>query len=161
MTEPPSRQYEAHLANNGGPHDEYDPHGVAARDMVAECPDCAARDGMGPPWYGSNPWSAPTTAQSLDFVMESGTNILGVCGASPSNKLNNYNTPLDGHWGMSAKTTYKAGDVIDLAWCVSVSSRREHHKFSHPDTHSSIPHRRTTAASRCLGFVTTKASCRP
>ena len=116
MTEPPSRQYEAHKANNGGSHDEYDPHGVAARDMVAECPDCAARDGMGPPWYGSNPWSAPTTAQSLDFVMESGTNILGVCGASPSNKLNNYNTPLDGHWGMSAKTTYKAGDVIDVAW---------------------------------------------
>ena len=32
---------------------------------------------------------------------------------------NDYNTPLDGHWGMSAKTTYKAGDVIDVAWCVS------------------------------------------
>jgi len=30
--------------------------------------------------------------------------------------------------------------VIDLEWCVSVSGRREHHKFSHPDTHSSIPH---------------------
>ena len=111
MTEPPSRQYEAHKANNGGSHDEYDPHGVAARDMVAECPDCAARDGMGPPWYGSNPWSAPTTAQSLDFVMESGTNILGVCGASPSNKLNNYNTPLDGHWGMMFSDKDGSGGV--------------------------------------------------
>ena len=42
-----------------------------------------------------------------------GNNILGVCGASPS-RDNDYNTPLDGHWGMSAKTTYKAGDVIDV-----------------------------------------------
>ena len=32
--------------------------------------------------------------------------------------------------------------------CIS-RDRREHHKFSHPDTHSSIPHRRTTA--ECLG----------
>ena len=38
---------------------------------------------------------------------------------------------------MSAKTTYKAGDVIDVAWCVSARDRRERHKFGHPDTHSS------------------------
>ena len=47
-----------------------------------------------------------------------GGNILGVCGASPS-RDNDYNTPLDGHWGMSAKSSYKAGDVIDVSWCVS------------------------------------------
>ena len=48
----------------------------------------------------------------------SGGNMLGVCGASPS-RDNDYNQPLPGHWGTEAKTTYKAGDVIDVAWCVS------------------------------------------
>ena len=153
MTKPKSRQAEAFEAN-GWPNEvaEYDPHGVAAGGMYSECADCSSRRN-----YGPNPWSAPGTARAVDFVMGgSGGNILGVCGASPS-RDNDYNTPLDGHWGMSAKTTYKAGDVIDVAWCVSVASRREHHKFSHPDTHASIPHRRTTAA--CLNFAcaTTRA----
>ena len=121
--------------------------------MYSNCDGCSSRRN-----YGPNPWSAPGTARAVDFVMGgSGGNMLGVCGASPS-RDNDYNTPLDGHWGMSAKTTYKAGDVIDVEWCVSVSGRREHHKFSHPDTHSSISHRRTTA--ECLSFAsaTTKAS---
>ena len=50
-----------------------------------------------------------------------GNNILGVCGASPS-RDNDYNQPLPGHWGTEARTTYKAGDVIDVAWCVSVAA---------------------------------------
>ena len=121
--------------------------------MYSECDDCSGRRN-----YGPNPWSAPGTARAVDFVMGgSGGNMLGVCGASPS-RDNDYNTPLDGHWGMSAKTTYNAGDVIEVEWCVSARDRREHHKFSHPDTHSSISHRRTTA--ECLSFAsaTTKAS---
>ena len=61
-------------------------------------------------------------AKHLDFVMGgSGGNILGVCGASPS-RDNDYNTARPGHWGEEAKTTYKAGDVIDVAWCVSVAT---------------------------------------
>ena len=32
---------------------------------------------------------------------------------------NDYNTARPGHWGEEAKTTYKAGDVIDVSWCVS------------------------------------------
>jgi len=102
----------------------YDPHGVAAGGMYSECADCSSRRN-----YGPNPWSAPGTARAVDFVMGgSGGNMLGVCGASPS-RDNDYNTPLDGHWGMSAKTTYKAGDVIDVEWCVSVASRREHNNI--------------------------------
>ena len=82
--------------------------------MYADCDGCRSRD-----WFGPNPWSEPGTAKHLDFIMGgTGGNILGVCGASPS-RDNDYNTPLDGHWGMSAKTTYKAGDVIDVSWCVS------------------------------------------
>ena len=111
MTEPPSRQYEAYKAN-GWPNQvaEYDPHGVAAGDMYSECDGCRSRD-----WFGPNPWSEPGTASHLDFVMGgTGGNILGTCGASPS-RDNDYNTPLDGHWGMNAKTTYKAGDVIDVS----------------------------------------------
>ena len=118
MTEPPSRQFEAYEAN-GWPNEvaEYDPHGVAAGGMYAECDGCSSRE-----WYGPNPWSAPGTARAVDFVMGgAGDNILGVCGASPS-RDNDYNTPLDGHWGMNAKTTYKAGDVIDVSWCVSVAT---------------------------------------
>ena len=104
MTKPKSRQAEAFEAN-GWPNEvaEYDPHGVAAGGMYSECADCSSRRN-----YGPNPWSAPGTARAVDFVMGgSGGNILGVCGASPS-RDNDYNTPLDGHWGMSAKTTYKA-----------------------------------------------------
>ncbi len=115
MTEPPSRQFEAYEAN-GWPNEvaEYDPHGVAAGGMYSECPDCSSRSN-----YGPNPWSAPGTARAVDFVMGgAGNNILGVCGASPS-RDNDYNQPLAGHWGTEAKTTYKAGDVIDVAWCVS------------------------------------------
>merc|ERR1719197_1452176 len=115
MTEPPSRQFEAYEAN-GWPNEvaEYDPHGVAAGGMYSECPDCSSRSN-----YGPNPWSAPGTARAVDFVMGgSGGNMLGVCGASPS-RDNSYNQPLAGHWGTEAKTTYKAGDAIDVAWCVS------------------------------------------
>ena len=115
MTEPPSRQYEAYKAN-GWPNQvaEYDPHGVAAGGMYADCDGCRSRD-----WFGPNPWSEPGSAKHLDFVMGgTGGNILGVCGASPS-RDNDYNQPLPGHWGTEAKTTYKAGDVIDVAWCVS------------------------------------------
>ena len=118
MTKPKSRQAEAFEAN-GWPNQvaEYDPHGVAAGGMYSECDGCSSRRN-----YGPNPWSAPGTARAVDFVMGgSGGNMLGVCGASPS-RDNDYNTPLDGHWGMSAKTTYKAGDVIDLEWCVSVAA---------------------------------------
>ena len=81
MTEPPSRQYEAYKAN-GWPNQvaEYDPHGVAAGGMYADCDGCRSRD-----WFGPNPWSEPGSAKHLDFVMGgSGGNILGVCGASPS-----------------------------------------------------------------------------
>ncbi len=124
--------------------------------MYSQCDGCSSRE-----WYGPNPWSAPGTARAVDFVMGgSGGNMLGVCGASPS-RDNDYNTPLDGHWGTSAKTTYKAGDVIDVAWCVSARDRREHHKFSHPDTHSSIPHRRTTEACLSSDCATTRASSQP
>ena len=157
MTEPPSRQFEAYEAN-GWPNEvaEYDPHGVAAGGMYSQCDDCSSRE-----YYGPNPWSAPGTARAVDFVMGgAGNNILGVCGASPS-RDNDYNTPLDGHWGMSAKTTYKAGDIIDVAWCVSARDRREHHKFSHPDTHSSIPHRRTTAEYPSSAYAMMKVSCQP
>jgi hypothetical protein len=115
MTQPSSRQYEAYEAN-GWPNTvtEYDPHGVAAGNMYSECDGCSARSN-----YSPNPWSAPGTARALDFVMGSGAgNMLGVCGASPSG-VNDYNSPLQGHWGTEAKTTYKAGEVIDLAWCVS------------------------------------------
>ena len=125
MTKPKSRQAEAFEAN-GWPNEvaEYDPHGVAAGGMYSDCDGCSSRRN-----YGPNPWSAPGTARAVDFVMGgSGGNILGVCGASPS-RDNDYNTPLDGHWGMSAKTTYKAGDVIDVEWCVSVASRREHNNI--------------------------------
>ena len=126
MTKPKSRQAEAFEANGWpNPVAEYDPHGVAAGGMYSECKGCSSRRN-----YGPNPWSAPGTARAVDFVMGgSGGNMLGVCGASPS-RDNDYNTPLDGHWGMSAKTTYKAGDVIDVEWCVSVASRREHNKYS-------------------------------
>ena len=81
MTEPPSRQYEAYKAN-GWPNQvaEYDPHGIAAGGMYADCEGCRSRD-----WFGPNPWSEPGTAKHLDFVMGgTGGNILGVCGASPS-----------------------------------------------------------------------------
>ena len=81
MTEPPSRQYEAYKAN-GWPNEvaEYDPHGVAAGGMYADCEGCRSRD-----WFGPNPWSEPGSAKHLDFVMGgTGGNILGVCGASPS-----------------------------------------------------------------------------
>ena len=81
MTEPPSRQYEAYKAN-GWPNEvaEYDPHGVAAGGMYADCDGCRSRD-----WFGPNPWSEPGSAKHLDFVMGgTGGNILGVCGASPS-----------------------------------------------------------------------------
>jgi hypothetical protein len=118
MTEPPSRQYEAYKAN-GWPNQvaEYDPHGVAAGGMYADCDGCRSRD-----WFGPNPWSEPGSAKHLDFVMGgTGGNILGVCGASPS-RDNDYNTARPGHWGEEAKTTYKAGDVIDVAWCVSVAT---------------------------------------
>lgn len=118
MVDPPSRQYEASQDTSGGPYAEYDPHGVAAQGMVAQCPDCPARDGMGPPWFGSNLWSAPGTARALDYsAMESGAHVLGVCGASPKNALNDYN--MHGHWGMSAKKTVAAGEVVDLSWCVA------------------------------------------
>ena len=126
MTEPPSRQFEAYEAN-GWPNEvaEYDPHGVAAGGMYSQCDDCSSRE-----YYGPNPWSAPGTARAVDFVMGgAGNNILGVCGASPS-RDNDYNQPLPGHWGTEAKTTYKAGDVIDVEWCVSVASRCEHNKYS-------------------------------
>ena len=65
MTEPPSRQFEAYEAN-GWPNTvaEYDPHGVAAGGMYAECEGCRSRD-----WYGPNPWSEPGTARAVDFVM--------------------------------------------------------------------------------------------
>ena len=118
MTEPPSRQFEAYKAN-GWPNQvaEYDPHGVAAGGMYADCDDGRSRD-----WFGPNPWSEPGSAKHLDFVMGgSGGNILGVCGASPS-RDNDYNTARPGHWGEEAKTTYKAGDVIDVSWCVSVAT---------------------------------------
>ena len=51
MTEPPSRQYEAYKAN-GWPNQvaEYDPHGVAAGGMYADCDGCRSRD-----WFGPNP----------------------------------------------------------------------------------------------------------
>ena len=81
MTEPPSRQFEAYEAN-GWPNEvaEYDPHGVAAGGMYAQCDGCSSRE-----WYGPNPWSAPGTARAVDFIMGgSGGNMLGVCGASPS-----------------------------------------------------------------------------
>ena len=84
MTEPPSRQYEAYKAN-GWPNQvaEYDPHGVAAGGMYADCDGCRSRD-----WFGPNPWSEPGSAKHLDFVMGgSGGNILGVCGASPSHSV--------------------------------------------------------------------------
>ena len=98
--------------------------------MYADCDGCRSRD-----WFGPNPWSEPGSAKHLDFVMGgTGGNILGVCGASPS-RDNDYNTPLDGHWGMSAKTTYNAGDVIDVEWCVSARDRREHHNIQ-PSRHS-------------------------
>ena len=142
MTEPPSRQFEAYEAN-GWPNEvaEYDPHGVAAGGMYSQCEGCSSRE-----WYGPNPWSAPGTARHFDFVMGgSGGNMLGVCGASPS-RDNDYNTPLDGHWGMSAKTTYKAGDVIDVEWCVSVASRREH-KGSTSSTRSLSTSRRPRPSS--------------
>ena len=58
----------------------YDPHGVAAGGMYADCDGCRSRD-----WFGPNPWSEPGTAKHLDFIMGgTGGNILGVCGASPS-----------------------------------------------------------------------------
>ena len=82
--------------------------------MYADCDGCRSRD-----WFGPNPWSEPGSAKHLDFVMGgTGGNILGVCGASPS-RDNDYNTARPGHWGEEAKTTYKAGDVIDVSWCVS------------------------------------------
>ena len=85
--------------------------------MYADCDGCRSRD-----WFGPNPWSEPGSAKHLDFVMGgTGGNILGVCGASPS-RDNDYNTARPGHWGEEAKTTYKAGDVIDVAWCVSVAT---------------------------------------
>ena len=150
MTEPPSRQFEAYEAN-GWPNEVA--NGVAAGGMYADCDGCSSRE-----WYGPNPWSAPGTARAVDFIMGgSGGNMLGVCGASPS-RDNDYNTPLPGHWGTEAKTTYKAGNIIDVAWCVSVSSRREHHKFSHPGIHSSITHRRTTAACLSSDCATTRVS---
>ena len=85
--------------------------------MYAVCDGCRSRD-----WFGPNPWSEPGSAKHLDFVMGgTGGNILGVCGASPS-RDNDYNTARPGHWGEEAKTTYKAGDVIDVSWCVSVAT---------------------------------------
>ena len=85
--------------------------------MYADCDGCRSRD-----WFGPNPWSEPGSAKHLDFVMGgTGGNILGVCGASPS-RDNDYNTARPGHWGEEAKTTYKAGDVIDVSWCVSVAT---------------------------------------
>ena len=61
MTEPPSRQYEAYKAN-GWPNQvaEYDPHGVAAGGMYADCDGCRSRD-----WFGPNPWSEPGSAKHL------------------------------------------------------------------------------------------------
>ena len=55
MTEPPSRQYEAYKAN-GWPNQvaEYDPHGVAAGGMYADCDGRRSRD-----WFRPNPWSEP------------------------------------------------------------------------------------------------------
>ena len=109
--------------------------------MYSECDDCSSRQN-----YGPNPWSAPGTARAVDFVMGgSGGNMLGVCGASPS-RDNDYNTPLDGHWGMSAKTTYKAGDVIDVAWCVSADHGGvPQFRLWRPASSSRPRHRRETA----------------
>ena len=89
---------------------EYCPHCIAARDMFSQCPTCASRD-----FPGTSPWSAPGTANSVDFVEDTGI-TLGVCGTSKGTPGNDYNTPVPGAWGMGPKTTYAPGETITVEY---------------------------------------------
>ena len=99
MTEPPSRQFEAYEAN-GWPNEvaEYDPHGVAAGGMYAECDGCSSRE-----WYAART-PGPPRHGAVDFVMGgAGGNIKNRRSRASPSRDNDYNQP-DGPLGHEAKT---------------------------------------------------------
>jgi len=72
--------------------------------VIAEpMPDVAPR---GYPF--NRPWSEPGKSKSN----------IGPCGSKPYGSRTNWNKPEHG-WGTSVTATYKAGEIIDVEWCVS------------------------------------------
>jgi hypothetical protein len=60
------------------------------------------------PYPGGRPWAEP--GKSLSNV--------GPCGLKRYAQKTNFHQPGHG-WGVNVTATYQAGDVIDVAWCVS------------------------------------------
>lgn len=60
------------------------------------------------PYPGGRPWAEP--GMSISNV--------GVCGQKSYAQQTNWNYPNNG-WGVGVQQTYKAGQIIDIEWCVS------------------------------------------
>jgi hypothetical protein len=63
------------------------------------------------PYPFNRPWSEPGKSKSN----------IGPCGSKPYGSRTNWNKPEHG-WGTSVTATYKAGEVVDVEWCVSDSA---------------------------------------
>jgi len=75
--------------------------------IIAEpMPDVANR-----PFPDNRPWAAP--GKSLSNI--------GPCGSKPYGSRTNWNKPEHG-WGTEVTATYRAGDIIDVEWCVSLNA---------------------------------------
>jgi len=75
--------------------------------IIAEpMPDVANR-----PFPYNRPWAAP--GKSLSNI--------GPCGSKPYGSRTNWNKPEHG-WGTQVTATYRAGDIIDVEWCVSTNA---------------------------------------
>jgi len=90
----------ANIAENNGW--ESDSTSIIAEPM----PDVAPRG-----YPDNRPWSEP--GQSLSNI--------GPCGSKPYGSQTNWNKPEHG-WGTEVTATYRAGDVIDVEWCVTSSA---------------------------------------
>jgi len=90
----------ANIAENNGW--ESDSTSIIAEPM----PDVAPRG-----YPDNRPWSEP--GQSLSNI--------GPCGSKPYGSQTNWNKPEHG-WGTEVTATYRAGDVIDVEWCITSSA---------------------------------------
>ena len=70
---------------------------------------------------GGRPWAEPG---------QSATNI-GPCGMKNYAQKTNWHVPQHG-WGLKPESTYQAGDVIDVSWCVSDEADHGGHDMRRP-----------------------------
>ncbi|KAJ8600006.1 hypothetical protein CTAYLR_001844 [Chrysophaeum taylorii] len=122
LFDPPSRQRLAYEYKPESGATDYCPHCTLAAPMLAQSDtlDLASR-----PYPGNRAFAEPGTAPSVDFHMN-GNNPFGVCGTEKLGD-NDYNVPNAPIWGdpdnaaykADYETEFKAGDVIDVSWCVN------------------------------------------